>query len=75
MRARAFHIMDPKGVLEMLLIFLEARENEAPHVYNSSSFEVGVTVPYLVSCQFCSSSSLQFRLADCEVVSGDCKLT
>uniref|UniRef100_A0A1D1ZBD1 CD40 ligand n=1 Tax=Anthurium amnicola TaxID=1678845 RepID=A0A1D1ZBD1_9ARAE len=25
MRARAFHIMDPKGVLEMLLIFLEER--------------------------------------------------
>ncbi|XP_021721447.1 uncharacterized protein LOC110689004 [Chenopodium quinoa] len=25
MRARAFHIMDPKGILEMLLIFLEER--------------------------------------------------
>lgn len=25
MRARAFHIMDPKGVVEMLLVFLECR--------------------------------------------------
>ncbi|XP_057524286.1 uncharacterized protein LOC130804015 [Amaranthus tricolor] len=25
MRARAFHIMDPKGILEMLLVFLEQR--------------------------------------------------
>lgn len=24
-RARAFHIMDPKGVLEMLIVFLEER--------------------------------------------------
>ncbi|CAN6470068.1 unnamed protein product [Victoria cruziana] len=29
MRARAFHIMDPRGVLEMLLIFLE-KENGTP---------------------------------------------
>ncbi|OVA13400.1 protein of unknown function DUF3598 [Macleaya cordata] len=26
MRARAFHIMDPKGVLEMLLVFLEGKD-------------------------------------------------
>lgn len=25
MRVRAFHIMDPKGVIEMLLVFLEER--------------------------------------------------
>ncbi|XP_031489406.1 uncharacterized protein LOC116256982 [Nymphaea colorata] len=30
MRARAFHIMDPHGVLEMLLIFLEKREDGTP---------------------------------------------
>ena len=25
MRARAFHIIDPKGIIEMLLVFLEER--------------------------------------------------
>lgn len=30
MRARAFHIMDPKGVLDMLLIFLEQRGDATP---------------------------------------------
>lgn len=29
-RARAFHIMDPKGILEMLLIFLEDRGDGVP---------------------------------------------
>jgi len=29
MRARAFHIMDPKGVLEMLILFLEERGSSA----------------------------------------------
>lgn len=38
-RARAFHIMDPKGVLEMLLIFFEERGNETPHLSTSCSFE------------------------------------
>ncbi|KAL8117173.1 uncharacterized protein LOC141661832 [Apium graveolens] len=28
MRARAFHIMDPKGIIEMILIFLEERGGE-----------------------------------------------
>lgn len=30
MRARAFHIMDPKGIIEMLLIFLEERGDSVP---------------------------------------------
>ncbi|PKA63835.1 hypothetical protein AXF42_Ash004844 [Apostasia shenzhenica] len=30
MRARAFHIMDPSGVLDTLLIFLEQRDEAAP---------------------------------------------
>lgn len=30
MRARAFHIMDPKGVIEMLLVFLEKRSDQEP---------------------------------------------
>lgn len=29
MRARAFHIMDPRGVIEMLLVFLEERGDGA----------------------------------------------
>ncbi|XP_043726005.1 uncharacterized protein LOC122672608 isoform X2 [Telopea speciosissima] len=31
MRARAFHIMDPKGFLEMVLVFLEERGQERGH--------------------------------------------
>ncbi|KAI4352528.1 hypothetical protein L6164_006768 [Bauhinia variegata] len=30
MRARAFHILDPKGIIEMLLIFLEERSDGLP---------------------------------------------
>ncbi|CAL9165385.1 uncharacterized protein LOC135635382 [Musa acuminata AAA Group] len=30
MRTRAFHIMDPKGILEMLVIFIEEQGNEMP---------------------------------------------
>ncbi|XP_058094199.1 uncharacterized protein LOC131240147 [Magnolia sinica] len=37
MRARAFHIMDPKGILEMLLIFLEQRGDGVP-LTNSLDF-------------------------------------
>ncbi|KAF5179616.1 putative Glutamate NMDA receptor subunit epsilon-1 [Thalictrum thalictroides] len=32
MRARAFHILDPQGVLEMLLVFLEDRGDGHPHL-------------------------------------------
>jgi len=37
-RARAFHIMDPKGVLEMLIVFLEERglENLAHPVLDNA---------------------------------------
>nr|CAD1819457.1 unnamed protein product [Ananas comosus var. bracteatus] len=38
-RARAFHIMDPKGFLEMLLIFLEERGDEVPLISSSCDFE------------------------------------
>ncbi|XP_020257591.1 uncharacterized protein LOC109834091 [Asparagus officinalis] len=39
MRARAFHILDPRGALDMLLIFLEERGNEAPDISTSCSLE------------------------------------
>lgn len=43
-RIRAFHIMDPKGVLDMLLVFLEERGSRVvPH----PSFE-NFKVPYVM---------------------------
>ncbi|XP_021770869.1 uncharacterized protein LOC110735050 [Chenopodium quinoa] len=46
MRARAFHIMDPKGILEMLLIFLEERGSvvDAPPSLEDNSNRI---VPFL----------------------------
>ncbi|KAL5723004.1 hypothetical protein ACHQM5_006454 [Ranunculus cassubicifolius] len=49
MRARAFHILDPHGVLEMILIFLEERgDNGFPHLapHNFKGNESGIT-PFL----------------------------
>ncbi|KAJ3669821.1 hypothetical protein LUZ60_010145 [Juncus effusus] len=34
-RIRAFHILDPKGILEMILIFIEDQGNEPPLILNS----------------------------------------
>jgi hypothetical protein len=39
-RIRAFHILDPKGVVEMLLLFIEDRGNEATHISSLSDFQV-----------------------------------
>ncbi|KAH7660734.1 Lipocalins domain-containing protein [Dioscorea alata] len=39
MRTRAFHIMDPKGVLEMLLIFLEERGGGMPAISSPNKLE------------------------------------
>ncbi|PIA62905.1 hypothetical protein AQUCO_00200723v1 [Aquilegia coerulea] len=39
MRARAFHVLDPQGVLEMLLIFLEDRGDGYPHLTSVDSKE------------------------------------
>ncbi|KAJ6850801.1 uncharacterized protein M6B38_114505 [Iris pallida] len=39
MRARAFHIMDPHGILQMLLVFLEERGDEVPDLSSSCSIE------------------------------------
>ncbi|KAL2898618.1 Catalase-peroxidase [Bienertia sinuspersici] len=49
MRARAFHIMDPRGVLEMLLIFLEERDGvvDAPPSLADSEDDMNRLSPFL----------------------------
>ncbi|CAA6667384.1 unnamed protein product [Spirodela intermedia] len=39
LRARAFHILDPKGVPEMFLIFLEGRGSGVPDIFSMDSPE------------------------------------
>ena len=48
-RARAFHIMDPKGVLEMLIVFLEERglENLVHPVLDDSQGDGERITPFL----------------------------
>ncbi|EOA24077.1 hypothetical protein CARUB_v10017314mg [Capsella rubella] len=48
-RARAFHIMDPKGVLEMLIVFLEERglENLIHPVLDNSKEDAERITPFL----------------------------
>lgn len=48
-RARAFHIMDPKGVLEMLIVFLEERglENLVHPVLDDSQYDGERITPFL----------------------------
>ncbi|WOL10463.1 hypothetical protein Cni_G19218 [Canna indica] len=36
-RARAFHIMDPKGILEMFIVFVEEKGNEEPVIASCNS--------------------------------------
>ncbi|GAB4831687.1 hypothetical protein Ancab_005700 [Ancistrocladus abbreviatus] len=49
MRARAFHIMDPKGILDMLLVFIEERGNIIDIAPSLASFEQDVNriLPFL----------------------------
>ncbi|GFS32463.1 glutamate NMDA receptor subunit epsilon-1, putative [Actinidia rufa] len=49
MRARAFHIMDPKGITEMLLIFLEERGGAVhiPSSFDSSKDNTNMLVPFV----------------------------
>ncbi|XP_078442412.1 glutamate NMDA receptor subunit epsilon-1, putative (DUF3598) [Wolffia australiana] len=35
-RARAFHVLDPKGIPEMFLIFLEGKESNAPDIFSTN---------------------------------------
>uniref|UniRef100_A0A0E0KJ94 Uncharacterized protein n=1 Tax=Oryza punctata TaxID=4537 RepID=A0A0E0KJ94_ORYPU len=39
-RVRAFHIMDPKGVLDMLIIFHEKQGSEVPLIYSSDDADI-----------------------------------
>jgi hypothetical protein len=39
-RVRAFHIMDPKGVLDMLIIFHEKQGSEVPLMYSSDDADI-----------------------------------
>ncbi|KAF9623507.1 hypothetical protein IFM89_003123 [Coptis chinensis] len=48
MRARAFHILDPRGVLEMVLIFLEERGDGLPQLPSTDSKDsTSVITPFL----------------------------
>ncbi|XP_057491286.1 uncharacterized protein LOC130777007 [Actinidia eriantha] len=49
MRARAFHIMDPKGIIEMLLIFLEERGGmvHIPSSFDSSKDNTNRIIPFV----------------------------
>ncbi|KAJ4812541.1 hypothetical protein LUZ62_025107 [Rhynchospora pubera] len=38
-RIRAFHILDPKGVVDMLILFIEDRGNETPLIPSISDFQ------------------------------------
>lgn len=56
MRARAFHIMDPRGVLEMLLIFLEERGGvvDAPPFLADTEDDTNRLLPFLGQWKGCS---------------------
>ncbi|RAL40860.1 hypothetical protein DM860_008558 [Cuscuta australis] len=49
MRVRAFHIMDPKGILEMLLVFLEERGGRegTPPTFDTSKDEANRILPHV----------------------------
>ncbi|XP_010670214.2 uncharacterized protein LOC104887299 isoform X1 [Beta vulgaris subsp. vulgaris] len=55
-RARAFHIMDPRGLLEMLLIFLEERGGvvDAPPSLVDSEDDMNRLLPFLGRWKGCS---------------------
>ncbi|KAL2335475.1 hypothetical protein Fmac_016688 [Flemingia macrophylla] len=46
-RARAFHILEPKGTVDMLIIFLEERSDGAPPVLDSSMDAKSRIIPFL----------------------------
>ncbi|KAK7316321.1 hypothetical protein VNO77_35274 [Canavalia gladiata] len=47
MRARAFHILEPKGTLEMLMVFLEDRNDGSPPLLGSSKDVKDRIIPFL----------------------------
>ncbi|KAJ7971022.1 protein of unknown function (DUF3598) [Quillaja saponaria] len=47
MRARAFHIMDPKGIIQMLLVFLEERSDGVQVPLFDNSTDVNRIMPFV----------------------------
>ncbi|XP_020222632.1 uncharacterized protein LOC109805088 [Cajanus cajan] len=47
MRARAFHILEPKGTVDMLIIFLEERSDGTPPLLDSSRDAKSRIIPFL----------------------------
>lgn len=47
MRARAFHILEPKGTVDMLIIFLEERSEGSPPLLDSSGDTENRITPFL----------------------------
>ncbi|RDX90287.1 hypothetical protein CR513_27857 [Mucuna pruriens] len=47
MRARAFHILEPKGTVDMLIVFLEERSDGAPPLLDSSRDVESRIIPFL----------------------------
>ncbi|BAU01307.1 hypothetical protein LR48_Vigan10g244800 [Vigna angularis] len=46
-RARAFHILEPKGTVDMLIVFLEERSDGAPPLLDSSKDANNRIIPFL----------------------------
>ncbi|XP_028759298.1 uncharacterized protein LOC114718199 isoform X2 [Neltuma alba] len=47
MRARAFHILDPKGVVDMLIVFLEEKSDGSPPLLDNSMDKESKILPFL----------------------------
>lgn len=47
MRARAFHILEPKGTVDMLILFLEERSDGAPPLLESSRVSLSESLRYV----------------------------
>ncbi|KAL2951053.1 hypothetical protein AAZX31_19G025100 [Glycine max] len=47
MRARAFHILEPRGTVDMLIVFLEERSDGAPPLLESSRDVKSRIIPFL----------------------------
>ena len=53
MRARAFHILEPKGTVDMLIIFLEERSEGSPPLLDSAGVSTVIYVKLLCVCTVC----------------------
>lgn len=53
MRARAFHILEPKGTVDMLIIFLEERSEGSPPLLDSAGVSKLRYAKFLCVCTYC----------------------